>query len=188
MPLRYNLSRQLERFRNGDQDAFRFFVDHYRLRIFYFLLQKVCIRQLAQDLMERTFLLLFANRSSIPTVKHLRGFLYYTASECGDLHLMGRSCIEEGNFEMPDSRELLAVLDEFDVILNEADVEFYKYVEKLSPEPKIVVEMRFFIYMDISTITAERGIDHKTVEKYISKAHRWRRNHPGGGWSYLISG
>jgi len=184
----YNLSRQLELFRNGDPEAFSFFVDQYFLRIYYFLLQKVCIRQLALDLTERAFRLLFSNRSRILTVGHLRGFLYYTARECGNLHLMGLSCIEQGNFEMPDSRDMLAVLDESEVILNEAEVGFYKYVQKLRPEPKNVVEMRFIIYMDIDTISIEMGISHKTVRKHISKAERWLRNHPGSGWDGMISG
>jgi DNA-directed RNA polymerase specialized sigma24 family protein len=184
----YNLSRQLELFRNGDPDAFLFFFEQYYLRIYYLLLKKVCTSQLAQELTKRAFHLLFSNCSRILTVDQIRGFLYHTARECASLHLKGLSCIEQGNFEMPDSRELLAVLDDLEVILNEAEVGFYKYVQKLKPEPKIVVEMRFFIYMDTETITVETGIDHKTVKKYISKAHRWLRNHPNGGWSFMISG
>lgn len=89
---------------------------------------------------------------------------------------------------MPDSRDMLAVLDESEVILNEAEVGFYKYVQKLRPEPKNVVEMRFIIYMDIDTISIEMGISHKTVRKHISKAERWLRNHPGSGWDGMISG
>jgi DNA-directed RNA polymerase specialized sigma24 family protein len=140
------------------------------LRIYYFLLKKTCNEPAAKDLTEKAFELLYLNRRKIESLKELVGFLYHTARKCSDLYAVGRSCTAGGSFEMPDRADLLALLYEYDIVINEMQVRGQNFIREMGEQRRAVVEMRLFLHMDIGTIAAELGVDRGIVQRHLDAA------------------
>lgn len=178
-----DLSNQFNAFTNGSPSAFAYFFGHYNPRIYYYLLQMVRNGAIARELTEKAFLALFANHTRISSVDHLLAFLYHFARKCGGKYLEGLPCTEEDqNLPAPPAAEILDILQDVAVIRNESQTGIQSAIQELSQQRKKVVEMRFFLQLDVRTIAAELNISPQTVRNHLSQSMFCLRKWLGRGF------
>lgn len=65
--------------KNGDQKAFKTFFDHHHKELYRFLTAKGVAKEAAEDLIQKAFIYIWENRSTIEEHKSLRAYLFRIA-------------------------------------------------------------------------------------------------------------
>ncbi|HLZ87806.1 MAG TPA: sigma-70 family RNA polymerase sigma factor [Puia sp.] len=184
MSRKRDLASQFIAFRDGSPSAFAYFFRHYNVRIYYYLLRKVKNVPAAQELTENAFLALFANHSKIESANHLLAFLYYFARHCSARFLQGQPCTEEnGDWRVPPASEILGILEDVEVIQNESQTMIQAEIQRLSRQRKKVVEMKFYLQLNVNTIAQNLGISPQTVRNHLSQSMLRLKNRLGEGFN-----
>ena len=130
---------------------------------------------LASDLTQEVFKSLWDYRLQLKDARHLRSYIFFMA-RCHFLeHLRTvRTVIA--------SQEELAVLSdpsepsiELAIVTEEAFAELEIALRQLSPQRKLVMQLRYFEGMDIRTIASRLDIAPQTVRNHISQAIEFLR-------------
>lgn len=168
---RNDLLHQFNSFRNGATTAFDYFFRHYHSRVYYYLLYKVKNVTIAKELTEKVFKTLFSNYEQIESVDHLLAFLYYFARKCGNRYLEGLPCTDENErLQVPPAAEILGILEDVEIIRNESQVVIQTEIQRLSRQRKKVVEMRYYLQLEVKTISEQLELSPQTVRNHLSQS------------------
>jgi RNA polymerase sigma-70 factor (ECF subfamily) len=166
-----NLPNQFKAFTKGSPEAFEYFFEHYYARVYYYLLRLVKNRPIASELTEKAFKTLFDNYRQIESINHLHAFLYYFARKCGNRWLEGLPCTDENEtLHVPPAEEILGLLEEVDIVLNESQSALQSEIQRLSQQRKKVMEMKFYLQLDVRTIAAQLNLSPQTVRNHLSQS------------------
>lgn len=151
------------RIRSGDEDAARELVERYYGAILRYCRWHCFSAEKAEDLTQETFFKLFRNLPEYEERKKFRPYLYTIASRlCVDESRKNRLYpLEDEDARGEESREIRQV---------ENREEISHLLEKLSPELKEAVLLRFGEELSYPEIARVTGTNKRTVQSRIRKA------------------
>ena len=159
----------------GDSHAFAHVVEVYQERLLHFSLHYLNHREMARDVVQDVFAVIWEDHEKFYKVKNLSSWLFtLTKNQC--LKKIEHLKVAQKHFSTLRYRQLnliqesLSQLDTSPLIFNEIDLIFKQTLAKLSPQSKRVFEMSRFENKKNREIADELNISIKTVEACITKA------------------
>ncbi|MEW2923076.1 RNA polymerase sigma-70 factor [Muricauda sp. ANG21] len=154
--------------KNGDEDAFKKVYLHYYERLCVYILNFTTNRDLAQDIVQDTFLKLWNKKENLRTDGSLNSYLYkITYTNFIDTHRKDKKLLDE--LEEIRLNALTPLVEDHDLF--EQRLKNVKLaIEKLPPRRKQIFMMNKQSGMRYKEIADQLDISIKTVENQIGKA------------------
>lgn len=162
---------QVQALRAGDKQVFRQLFLEFQPRLYRFLWLKLRSVELAEDLVQETFLRLWQTRQRLQADRHIEIYLFRIASNLAIDTLRQqkrrplRAALENAPLLDPQTSEGAAEYHELTHLIDGV-------IANLPDGPKTAFILHRYEGLSHAEISAILGISVKTVEKHISKALR----------------
>ncbi|WP_164735282.1 RNA polymerase sigma factor [Pseudoflavitalea rhizosphaerae] len=181
------LNRQLlYRIAEGHEPSFRLLYDEYFNTIYSTALAFTQSQQLAMEVVQETFLRVWKNRTRLPEIENLPGFLY----------VIGRNQVKTALRSIKENNEaegLLNIAEPVNVhsperaaIIKQFREEVYKAAGQLPEQQAIVFKLSRFEHLSYDEIAAQLGISTATVKNHLVKALGFMRNYFASRHKHLL--
>ncbi len=167
---------------NGDEQAFKFIFHFFYPRIYHFIRAYIPGDDLAEDVVQDTFLTLWNKRNDLKADTHINAWLY-TVARNACLKKIRDGKRKKGLFfshlnelELEMNMEALAKVDTSELIFREIEQIITDTLEGLPPQCRKIFEMSRFEHKKNTEIADELEISVKAVENQMTKALKTFRN------------
>ncbi len=163
--------------KKGDQASFKIVYDHFYSRLYYFVLEYVPNSDVAENIVQDTFLTLWEKYKQLREDTNLNAYLYTVAKNNSLKYLRDQKYsqklfvsnqLSSGELELNVSS--LEKLDTSTLVFDEIETIIKQTLESLPEQCRIVFEQSRFEQKKNKEIAELLGISTKTVEGHITKA------------------
>lgn len=166
----------LRKIRNNDEVAFKVIYNNYYPRLYFFILEFIPLKDLAENIVQDTFITLWNKRSELREDTNLASYLFSVAkNNC--LYRLRDSRYKQKLFsnslnigELQLNTEALSAIDTSTFAFHEIEQIIEKTLEGLSPQCRRVFELSRFEDLKNREIAEELDVSVKTVEGHITKS------------------
>lgn len=166
-----------EKLRSGDEAAFKVIYNRYVPRLYYFVLEYIPQKDIAENIIQDTLMVLWDKRSSLSDGTNLSAYLF-TVAKNNCLYKLRDSryrnkmyhSSDSGDLEMRANMDALTALDTSVLTFSEIERIIADTLSQLPPQCRIVFNLSRFEEKKYKEIAAELNISQKAVEGHISKA------------------
>lgn len=166
----------LERIKENDQFAFKAIHTKYFSRLYYFVLAFIPLDDIAENIVQDTFLTLWNRRSELKENTNLGAYLFTVAkNNCLSqlryrrLRQIERSSDLMDEMELALNMEVLDSIESSDFVVEDIERIIGKTLAELPPKCRKVFMLSRFEEKKNREIAEELNISVKVVEKHISK-------------------
>jgi len=163
--------------KKGDQDSFKKVYDHFYSRLLYFVLEYVLNSDVAENIIQDTFLTLWEKKMLLKPDTNLNAYLYTVAKNNSLKYLRDKKYSlklfvshQFSTSELELNVCTLEKLDTSDLIFKEIESIISQTIETLPEQCRIVFEYSRFEQKKNKEIAKILNISTKTVEGHITKA------------------
>lgn len=166
-----------EKLRSGDEAAFKVIYNRYVPRLYYFVLEYIPQKDIVENIIQDTLLVLWDKRSSLSDGTNLSAYLF-TVAKNNCLYKLRDSRYrtkmydpsDSGDLEISANMDALSSLDTSFMTFSEIERIIADTMNKLPPQCRIVFNLSRFEEKKYKEIAEELSISQKAVEGHISKA------------------
>jgi|HubBroStandDraft_1064217.scaffolds.fasta_scaffold221340_2 RNA polymerase sigma-70 factor (ECF subfamily) len=171
-----NLQDLFERFRKGDEAAFKIFYDRYFPMLLLIIREYVRRQDIAEDIVTNAFIKLYDRRTHIRDAEHIYGFLFVVARN----EAVGHHRDEKRRRGVREVQELLADREYQDPREGEAERDVWllkirRLVEELPAARRRIFELHFFQGFSIRETAKQLKLSETTVRNQRNKALKFMR-------------
>lgn len=156
----------------GDEPSFRILYDHFSAGIYRTALRYLRAAELAEDVVQDTFLTLWANRDNIGKIDSFENYIFILARNRCFKILKDKAVMLRSQGELYEDRS-----DE----TSDNDEEQYALInmaiDRLPPQQKKIFEMAKLRGMSHEKISKELNLSPSTVNNHITAAFRFVRSY-----------
>lgn len=170
------------RFVNGDEHSFKFIFNFFYPRIYHFIRAYIPSDDLAENVVQDTFLILWNKRNDLKIDTNISAWLYTVArNNCLKKIRDERSrkilfLTQVNELELEMNMEALAGMDTSGLIFDEIERIIANTLEELPPQCRKIFELSRFENKKNKEIAEDLEISVKAVENQITKALKIFRN------------
>lgn len=177
----------------GDEKAFRALFDTYRNRLYFYTLQITSSKEMAEDIVQDTFLKIWLRREQLRQVEHFNAYIFRVAQNTilsGIRRKALEAAILAGKVASPHDEESADERLHFKMI----KTALQKAVNSLPEQQKKAYKLRREDGLGIQQIARIMGISPNTAKRHLTEAHKTlrqclRHSFPHeGGILMIISG
>jgi RNA polymerase sigma-70 factor (ECF subfamily) len=171
-----NEQQLFERLRNDDEAAFKVLFNDFYSKLYYFVLEFIPLKDIAEDIVQDTLVTLWNKRSELKDDSNLTSYLFTVAKNNALKRLRDKKYRQKMFSNVMDVSELnlnVAALSTIDTsVCAFTDIEqiIQETLLTLPPQCRRVFELSRFQEMKNREIAEELNISVKTVEGHISKS------------------
>ncbi len=163
--------------KKGDQSSFKIVYDHFYSRLYYFVLEYVSNSDIAENVVQDTFLTLWEKYKQLTEDTNLNAYLYTVAKNNSLKFLRDQKYSQKlfisnqlSSAELELNVSSLEKLDTSILVFEEIETIINQTLESLPEQCRIVFEFSRFEQKKNREIAELLGISTKTVEGHITKA------------------
>lgn len=170
-----NEQQLFERLKNSDEAAFRVIYNNYSSKLYYFVLEFIPLKDVAENIIQDTFVTLWNRRKELKDNTNLASYLFTGAKNNALYRLRDKKYRQKLFSDTTDVSELnlnvdvLATADTSAFAFQEIEQIIQKTLSSLPPQCRKVFELSRFREMKNKEIAEELNISVRTVEGHISK-------------------
>ena len=170
-----NEQQLLERLKNDDEAAFKVIFNNFYPRLYYFVLEFVPLKDVAENIVQDTLVTLWSKRNQLKDDSNLTSYLFTVAKNNALKRLRDKKYSQKLFFNAIDVGELdlnvetLSTVDTSVCAFMDIEQIIQETLASLPPQCRKVFELSRFQEMKNREIAEELNISIKTVEKHISK-------------------
>ncbi len=166
----------LRKIRNGDEVAFKVIYNNYYPRLYFFILEFIPLKDLAENIVQDTFITLWNKRRELREDTNLASYLFsvaknnclYRLRDSRYKQKLFSNSLNVGEFQL--NTEALAAIDTSTFSFQEIEQIIEKTLEGLPPQCRRVFELSRFEDLRNREIAEELDVSVKTVEGHITKS------------------
>lgn len=166
-----------EKLQNGDDSVFEIIYKKYAPRLYYFIYEYIPQKDIAENIVQETFLALWKKRNELLVNTNIGAYLY-TVAKNNCLYKLRDQKYTQKLFDTTDISELelkanymaLNSLETSNLTMMEISEIIERTMEKLPPQCRTVFKLSRFEEKKNRVIAVELNISEKAVEGHISKA------------------
>ncbi|WP_158212292.1 RNA polymerase sigma factor [Natranaerobius trueperi] len=157
-----------------DEQAFEELYNYFFPKVYYYILQRVNNKAIAEDLVSNIFLKALRNLTSLKNSRDFQGWLFSIARNALIDHYRkaGRKK-EEASEAVSDDKTILYETPEDQLLIKEHNNQIYQALDTLSPEQSEVVILRFMHELKLKEIAkvidksegAVKGLLYRALKK-----------------------
>lgn len=160
----------MARLRKGDKGAFRELFEAFQEGIYSFLFFKTKDTDLAEDLLQETFLNVWKSRSSLDEEESFKAFLYRVASNLHLNHLRHSKVVDKYRNDPANKKITSNETPHFLMEQDEFQLALWDVLDKLPERTREVFLLSRTEMLSYKEIAERLGISIKTVETLMGKA------------------
>lgn len=163
--------------KKGNEASFKVVYDHFYARLYFFVSEYIPNRDLAENILQDTFLTLWEKKDQLIADTNLNAYLYTVAKNFSlkklrndryKQNIIQTSALSPTELELQS--EALRKLDTSELIFEEMEAIISQTLSSLSPQCRLVFEMSRFQDLKNGEIAEKLNISPKTVEGHMTKA------------------
>ena len=166
-----------EQLRKGDETAFKVIYKRYVPRLYYFVYEYVPLSDIAENIVQDTFMVLWDKKSTLADNTNLGAYLFTVAKnnclyKLRD-HRYKQKLFKSADIDEPELKANLDALESLDtsqLTFMEIEQIIQNTLLQLPPQCRTVFNLSRFEEKKNKEIAVELGISVKAVEGHISKA------------------
>ena len=170
-----NEQQLLERLRNDDEAAFKVIFNDFYSKLYYFVLEFVPLKDVAENIVQDTLVTLWNKRNQLKDDSNLTSYLFTVAKNNALKSLREKkysqklfsNAMDVGELDL--NVETLSTVDTSVCAFMDIEQIIQETLASLPPQCRKVFELSRFQEMKNREIAEELNISIKTVEKHISK-------------------
>jgi len=170
-----NEQQLVERLRNDDEAAFKVIYNNFYPKLYYFVLEFVPLKDVAENIVQDTFVILWNKRNQLKDDSNLTSYLFTVAKNNALKKLREKkysqklfsNALDVGELDL--NVETLSTVDTSVYAFMDIEQIIHETLVSLPPQCRKVFELSRFQEMKNREIAEELDISIKTVEKHISK-------------------
>ena len=170
-----NEQQLLERLKNDDEAAFKVLFNDFYSKLYYFVLEFVPLKDVAENIVQDTLVTLWNKRNELKDDSNLTSYLFTVAKNNALKKLREKkysqklfsNAIDVGELDL--NVETLSTVDTSVCAFMDIEQIIQETLASLPPQCRKVFELSRFQEMKNREIAEELDISIKTVEKHISK-------------------
>ena len=170
-----NEQQLLERLKNDDEAAFKVLFNDFYSKLYYFVLEFVPLKDVAENIVQDTLVTLWNKRNELKDDSNLTSYLFTVAKNNALKKLREKkysqklfsNAIDVGELDL--NVETLSTVDTSVYAFMDIEQIIQETLASLPPQCRKVFELSRFQEMKNREIAEELNISIKTVEKHISK-------------------
>ena len=150
----------------GSEPAFTLLFNRYKHKLYSYLLSLTASPEIAEDIIQDTFLKLWKNRSSIEAIDHLGGYLFKTTRNLAinAFKRMSKETIILSKLQSQQNSVNTKADDT--LVVKEAEQLLYQTIQNLPPQQKLIY-----------TLSREQGLKHEDIAHQLHLSPSTVRNH-----------
>ncbi|MCG2589727.1 RNA polymerase sigma factor [Rhodohalobacter sulfatireducens] len=156
----------LRSIKNGDHDAFRKFFDRHHKHLYYFLLKKGMSEQVAEDLIQQAFLMIWERRKQIDETKSLRAYLFRIAYTRMLNHIRDHKKFSDS----AEADSVVTLTPDSTLINEELKEQIDRAIESMPDKRQTVFRLCFLQGFSYKETASTLDISPKTVENHMGLA------------------
>ncbi|NBC04363.1 MAG: RNA polymerase sigma-70 factor [Bacteroidetes bacterium] len=156
----------LRSIKNGDHDAFRKFFDRHHKHLYYFLLKKGMSEQVAEDLIQQAFLMIWEKRKEIDESKSLRAYLFRIAYTRMLNHIRDHKKFHES----AEADKVVTTTPDTTIINEELKEQIDHAIDSMPEKRQTVFRLCFLQGFSYKEAASTLNISPKTVENHMGLA------------------
>ena len=165
----YTEQELIDRFRNGEQQAFKWLFDQYYVSILYYATNLLERKSEAEDIVQDIYFKLWRRRAEFNSLLHVRSFLYKsTRFACID-HLRSASS-RERHIELLINRAINDLKSDNLMIEEELYREIVAEINRLPEKYAIILRLKYLHNLDYAAIAGRLDMSEATVRKQKQRA------------------
>lgn len=153
--------------KNGDRDAFRFFFEKQNQPLYRFLVSRGVDGSVAEDLVQKAFLIIWEKRNGIDPGKSLKAYLFQIAYSRMLNHIRDHKKFYTGD-DIPEKGTTKTPVDELEN--HQLKVAIDKAVAAMPDKRRMVFEFCFLKDFTYRETAKEMDVSVKTVENHMALA------------------
>lgn len=173
--MKRNEQQLLERLKNDDEAAFKVLFNEFYSKLYYFVLEFVPLKDIAENIVQDTLVTLWNKRTQLKDDSNLTSYLFTVAKNNALKRLREKkysqnlfsNTIDVGELDL--NVETLSTVDTSVCAFMDIDQIIQETLASLPPQCRKVFELSRFQEMKNREIAEELNISIKTVEAHISK-------------------
>ena len=170
-----NEQQLVERLRNDDEAAFKVIYNNFYPKLYYFVLEFVPLKDVAENIVQDTLVTLWNKRNHLKDDSNFTSYLFTVAKNNALKKLRDKkysqklfsNAIDVGELDL--NVETLSTVDTSVYAFMDIEQIIHETLVNLPPQCRKVFELSRFQEMKNREIAEELDISIKTVEKHISK-------------------
>ena len=157
--------------KNGDQKAFRKFFDRHHKHLYHFLLKRGVTEQVAEDLIQQAFLMIWEKRKEIDERKSLRAYLFRIAYTRMLNHIR-----DHKKFTTTEPEQPVTATPDKAIINEELKEKIDNAIASMPEKRQTVFRLCFLQEFSYKEAASTLEISVKTVENHMGLALKDLRN------------
>lgn len=155
----------------GSETAFRTLYDAYRNRLYFYIFRLTLSKEVAEDMLQDTFLKIWLNRHNLLRVEHFNAYLFKTAQN-GVLTGLRRRALETSILN--DNKEAFPsqIIPDQQLHFKQVKNTLQEAIDALPPQQKKVFLLRREEGRKIDEIASLMNISGLTVKKHLTAAQK----------------
>ncbi len=173
----YNNQQLFKYLKKGDEESFKKVYDHFYSRLLYFVLEYVPNPDIAENIIQDTFLILWEKKTNLKPDTNLNAYLYTVAKNNSLKYLRDQKYSHKlfvsNQLSLSEQELNLSALEKMDtstLVFEEIETIIKKTLETLPEQCRIVFEYSRFEEKKNKEIAEILNISTKTVEGHMTKA------------------
>ncbi|WP_166437187.1 RNA polymerase sigma factor [Niastella caeni] len=155
----------------GNESAFRSLFDAYRNRLYFFIFRLTLSKEVAEDVLQDTFLKIWLNRDNLDRVEHFNAYLFRVAQN-GVLTGLRRKAVEASILQDNQDPSPLQIIPDQQLHYKQVKATLQEAIETLPPQQKKVFLLRREEGRKIQEIATLMNISGLTVKKHLTAAQK----------------
>ena len=150
----------------GSEPAFTLLFNRYKHKLYSYLLSLTASPEIAEDIIQDTFLKLWKNRSAMEAIDHFGGYLFKTTRNLA-INAFKRMSKETIILSKLQSQQHSVNTKADDrLVVKEAEKLLYQTIQNLPPQQKLIY-----------TLSREQGLKHEDIAQQLHLSSSTVRNH-----------
>lgn len=155
----------------GNEKAFRLLFDAYRNRLYFYIFRLTLSKEVAEDILQDTFLKIWLNRDQLNRVEHFNAWLFKVAQN-GVLTGLRRKAVEASIINNKQEQNTQQLIPDQQLHFKQVKATLQEAIEALPPQQKKVFLLRREEGRRIDEIANLMNISGLTVKKHLTAAQK----------------
>lgn len=169
--LEYDEKALLAKVAAGDETAFRLLFDAYRNRLYFYIFRLTLSKEVAEDILQDTFLKIWLNRDQLNRVEHFNAWIFKVAQN-GVLTGLRRKAVEASIINDKQEQNTQQLIPDQQLHFKQVKTTLQEAIEALPPQQKKVFLLRREEGRRINEIANLMNISGLTVKKHLTAAQK----------------
>jgi len=162
-----NVHELLLKIAQGDESAFKVLFHSWRDKLYFFILRITHSSEMAEDMLQDTFMKIWTNRATLPSIHHFDAYIYQMSRNQA---ISGMKRMAQETLILSELKKAPEPAEEDSVAHRELNREFQAILHKLPTQQRLVYTLTHLQGLKHEEVAQQLKISSSTVKNHMTRA------------------